>query len=276
MKKLHEQAEKINQRRWDEIAPNHEKSYKSIKVLRNGGVPLDEIELSEVGIVTGKKMLHLQCHLGTDTLSWARLGAVVTGADFSAASLDIANKLARELGLEARWIHSNIYDLRENLDDSFDIVYTSAGVLCWLKDLNEWAKIIHHFLKPGGFFFLMESHPILHIFDDNEPETLKIKYPYFHSDEPTFWDDDWPDYADGSYVPTNPSYEWTWPLSDILNSLINAGLIIESFKEHNRLFFKMLPMMKETENGWATIPGYEDKLPLMFTLKARPRRRVKE
>ena len=271
MKKSHEQAEKINQQRWDEIAPVHEESYESIKVLRDGGVPLDEIELTGVGDVTGKKMLHLQCHIGTDTLSWARQGADVTGADFSAASLDIARKLADELDLEARWIHSSIYDLRDNLEDSFDIVYTSAGVLCWLKDLAEWAKIIHHFLKPGGFFYLMESHPLINIFDD-ESDGLKVKRPYFHADEPTFWDDDWPDYADGSYIPTSPSYEWTWSLSDILNSLINAGLTIESFNEFSKLFFKMLPVMKETTNGWATIPGYEDKLPLLFTLRARKRK----
>ena len=269
MKNKHVKAVKNNQMRWDEIAPIHEKSYGSVEILRGGGVNIDGIELSEVGDVTGKKMLHLQCHIGTDTLSWARRGAIVTGVDFSAVSLEIAQKLADELCLEARFIHSNIYDLRDNLDDHFDIVYTSAGVLCWLKDLTEWARIIHHFLKPGGFFFMMESHPILNIFDDGETETLKITRPYFHSNEPTYWDDDWPDYADGSYVPKTPSYEWTWPVSDILNSLINAGLVIESFNEHNRLFFKSLPMMKEMEDGWFNLPGFEDKLPLLFTVKAR-------
>ena len=269
MRRSHEQEEKTNQALWDEIAPVHEKAYGKIETLRSGGVAINEIELSEVGDVTGKKMLHLQCHIGTDTLSWARQGAIMTGVDFSSVSLGIARKLTAELDLDARFVHSNIYELRENLDDTFDIVYTSAGVLCWLKDLTDWAGIIHHFLKPGGFFFLMETHPIMNIFDDEEPEALKIIRPYFHSDEPTCWDDDWPDYADPTYIPRNPSYEWRWSVSDIMNALIHAGLAIESFNEHNKIFFNILPMMKEVGNGWFNLPGFEDKLPLLFTLKAR-------
>jgi 2-polyprenyl-3-methyl-5-hydroxy-6-metoxy-1,4-benzoquinol methylase len=135
-------AEQNNQQLWDEIAPIHMKSYQEVNMLKEGGIVLDEIELRDIGEVTGKTLLHLQCHIGTDTLSWARQGAIVTGVDFSAQSIAAARQLQQELQLKATFLQANVYKLDTVLHDQFDIVYTSRGVLCWLKDLDEWAQII--------------------------------------------------------------------------------------------------------------------------------------
>jgi SAM-dependent methyltransferase len=269
--KTQEQAERKNQQLWDEVAPVHFKAYNEVKILRDGSIALDEIELRQLGEVRGKTLLHLQCHIGTDTLSWARLGAIVTGVDFSAQSLAAARDLQAELGLEAAFVHANIYNLRDALRGEFDIVYTSRGILCWLKDLGEWARIIAHFLKPGGLFYIMESHPFLNSLEEekDKPGELSFTYPYFHRPEPTCWDDDEPDYADESYTPQHASYEWEWTISDIFSALIKAGLQVESFNEYDRLFFKRYPSMVEISPGWYQFPGYENKLPLIFTLIAR-------
>jgi len=269
MQSTFEQAEKCNQELWDEIAPIHVKAYQEIDVLKEGGIVLDEIELQEIGEVKGKTLLHLQCHIGTDTLSWARQGATVTGIDFSEESIACARQLQQELQVDATFVHANVYDLRTVLDDQFDIVYTSRGVLCWLRDLDEWARIIAHFLKPGGIFYMMEAHPICNVFDEAKPGELAIVHPYFHTPEPRLWDDQSPDYADESYIPQYPSYEWDWSLSDILNALLKAGLLLESFNEYDRLFFKRFPGMVNCSERWYCCPQYAGKLPLMFTVRAR-------
>jgi SAM-dependent methyltransferase len=269
MKNTFEYAEENNQARWDELAPVHLQSYVEVDILRQGGIALDVIELREVGDVRGKTLLHLQCHIGTDTLSWARQGAIVTGVDFSAQSIACARRLQQELQLEATFIQANVYDLRTVLQGQFDIVYTSRGVLCWLRDLDEWAQIIAHFLKPEGIFYLMESHPILNIFDDEKPGPLTIIYPYFHRTEPTLWDGGYPDYADDTYVAQLPSYEWDWSVSDILNALLRAGLRLELFNEYDRLFWKRFPGMVSCGERWYGFEEYAGKLPLLFTLRAR-------
>ena len=176
------EAEKGNRVHWDELAPVHEDAYNCEKLLA-GGHLLDEVQVAEVGDVAGKSLLHLQCHIGTDTLSWARLGASVTGVDISPVSLEVAARLARRCGLQARFIESSVYDLPDRLRETFDIVYTSVGVLCWLSDLEEWARLIRSFLRPGGVFYILESHPFMHIFDD-ESEGLSVRYGYFHRKEP--------------------------------------------------------------------------------------------
>lgn len=262
-------AEQSNRELWDEIAPVHAKSYAEVRILREGGIALDDIELKEVGDVQGKTLLHLQCHIGTDTLSWARQGAIVTGVDFSPASITQARLLQQELELEARFVHANVYNLEDVLQPSFDIVYTSKGVLCWLKDLEEWARIVAHYLKPSGILYVMESHPICNIFDDTRSGELSVVHEYFHKPEPTVWDDSSPDYSDGTYVPKNPSHEWQWSISNIINALLDAGLQLEFFHEYDKVFHKHFPDMIKRSDGWYYLPGYERKLPLLFTLRAR-------
>jgi SAM-dependent methyltransferase len=258
---------KKNRDMWNDWAPLHtESEFYDVKGFKNGRNTLDFIELEEMGDVSGKALLHLQCHFGLDTLSWARLGTRVTGVDFSDKAIDIARSLSKELGIEADFICSNIYDLPENLNGKSDIVYTSGGVLCWLPDLKQWAEIIAHFLKPGGFFYIREGHPILNIFDDSEDVVeLKIARSYFHKAESEIYE------TAGSYTgaPTDrphTGHEWTHSMDDIINALISSGLKIEFLHEYPVIFFKRWPFMEQDEENWWRLEG--DRLPLTFSIKA--------
>ncbi len=261
------EAEKGNRKYWDEIAPINLESY-DLKKLMSGGHLIDEIQVAEMGNVEGKELLHMQCHIGSDSLSLARLGASVTGVDFSDKSVEIARNLSKELELEANFICSNFYDLPDLLNNKFDIVYTSQGVLCWLSDLKVWAKLIYQYLKPGGFFYIMDTHPLFYTLDDKGAPDLLIRHPYFHSPEPVKWDGGYADHAEPDYIKEMPSYEWQWSLSDIVNALIQVGLRIEFLNEYDRLFFNGHPDMIRKENGWWYLPDNKPKVPLMFTLKA--------
>ena len=259
-------AEEGNRAHWNELAEGHARSYDYERLL-NGGHVLDQVQVSEMGEVRGKSLLHLQCHIGTDTLSWARLGARVTGVDISPASLDVARGLSQRTGLEARFIESSVYDLPEKLQGDFDIVYTSVGVICWLSDLDAWAAIVARYLKPGGTFYIMESHPFLMVFDDESRE-LKPRYPYFHDREPVKWPGNYPDYDDGDYIVKNPSWEWQWTLGDVVNSLLKAGLRLEFLHEHRTMPWKCLPCMVKCGRGRWKMPDDADLLPLMFSIRA--------
>jgi len=263
-----ERSEEINLRHWEEIAEVHARSY-DVEPLLAGEHVLDEIQVAEMGDVAGRTLLHLQCHIGTDTLSWARLGAVVTGVDFSPASLREAVKLATRTGLPARFVESSLYDLPGRLGETFDVVYTSVGVLCWLSDLDAWARIVAAHLKPGGTFYMMESHPFLNVFDD-EADGLAVAHPYFHRREPHLWPGDHPDYADPDYLVGSGSAEWTWSMGDILDALLKAGLAPEFLHEYDEIPWKALPCMVAGErSGWYRLPAGMDLLPLIFTLRAR-------
>lgn len=265
--KRYPEAEKGNRIHWDELAAAHERSYEYGRLV-DGGHLIDEVQLLEVGDVAGKSLLHLQCHIGTDTLSWARLGASVTGVDISPVSLDVAQRLAKRCGLEARFIQSSIYDLPGKLDERFDIVYTSVGVLCWLSDLDAWARIIRDRLRPGGIFYIMEGHPFLNVFDD-ESDGLRVMYDYFHRSEPVNWPGDYPDYAGDGYMVKSSSWEWQWAISDVVNALLEAGLVVEFLHEHRYLPWKALPCMVECDDGKWRLPEGSDMLPLMFSIRAR-------
>jgi SAM-dependent methyltransferase len=271
---------KENRDLWNEITAIHIASdFYNVEGFKHGrSSMLYPIELEEMGNVSGKSLLHLQCHFGMDTLSWARLGAKVTGVDFSDKSIESARSLSEEIGIAADFICSNIYDLPENLKGTFDIVYTSGGVLCWLSDLKRWAEIISHFLKPRGFFYILERHPFSCVFDDSPDVTgLKVKYSYFHTPEPTKWEPQY-DYTssvkgslkwindDPDAVVTHGSYEWTHSLGDIINALISGGLKIESLHEFPMIFYKCLSFMEQDDDGRWRIKG--DKIPLIFSLKA--------
>ena len=262
-------AEDANRALWDEMARVHVRAYREVQLLREGSEVLDEIELREVGDVRGKRLLHLQCHIGTDTLGWVRQGAMVTGVDFSAQSVACAEELRDELGLEATFIRSNVYDLPSLLREEFDIVYSSRGVLCWLRDLDEWARVVAGFLAPGGIFYLMESHPILNTLEENAPGLLSFANPYFHRPDPVCWEPGGFDYADPGHQLEHPSHEWTWTISDVVNALLKAGLELEFLNEYDRLFFHLFPGMTSDDGRWYRLPQYQGMLPLLFTLRAR-------
>lgn len=260
-----------NRKRWDELADIHINSdFYNVKEFKSGKNTIGNIELDEVGDVKSKKMLHLQCHFGLDTLSWARLGAFTTGVDFSDRAIYHAKNLSKEVGINSNFIQSDLYDLREKPiePNSFDIVFTSHGTIYWLPDLKEWANIISHFLKQGGIFYIMDSHPTGHIFDDEHESALKVRYPYFHNVEPLMFDEEG-SYADPSIKLENKrEYGWQHSISDTINSLIEAGLSIEFVHEFPFLSWKMLPFMVKRD-GWWHLPDSYQKLPLMFSLKAK-------
>lgn len=258
-----------NKKWWNEITPIQARSaFYDVEGFKVGARPMMmPWEFEEVGDVKGKSLLHLQCHFGMDTLTWARRGAKVTGVDFSEVAIKTAKELSKETGIKAEFICSDIYELPKVLKKKYDIVYTSGGVICWLPDLEKWGKIIAHFLKKGGFFYIMEGHPFMNVFNNLKKMTkLKADWPYFYSPKPTYWEPEG-DYADPNVIGSYGSYEWTHPLSEIINSLIQAGLKIEFLNEHKAIFFKQFPFMQKGEDGYWHLEG--DRLPLVFSLKAR-------
>ena len=216
--------------------------------------------------VEGKNLLHLQCHFGMDTLNWARRGAHVTGMDFSESAIDQAKELAVRSNLDARFICCNLYDLPQNLLGQFDIVYTSYGVLGWLHDIPRWAEIAASYVKPGGFFYIAEFHPLTLVFDD-EAESLQYRYPYF-DDEPIRYETN-NSYADLD-VKTGSieAFNWNYRLSDIINSLIQNGLKIEYFHEFPYSVYQQFPFLVNDGHGIYTFPDGKQPIPLMFSLKA--------
>lgn len=259
-------AERINRAFWDEVAPVHSRSYDTASLI-GGGHCLDPVQVSELGCLKGKRVLHLQCHIGTDTLSLVRLGADVTGVDISEASIRAARELAAKTGLGARFIHAPLFDLPRVLDETFDVVYTSIGVLCWMSDISLWGDIVARYLKPGGTFYIMESHPFLNVFDD-EKEGLVVRYPYFTGGSAIDWPGEFPDYSDGNYIVKSPTREFQWTVSDILGTLLERGLQIEFFHEFDFLHWKGLPCMEMGEDGMWRLPEPLNRIPLLFSLKA--------
>ncbi len=239
--------------------------------FKTGGVRLRPYEIELVGDVEGRSLLHLQCHFGIDTLSWARLGARVTGADLSPAAIDLARALADELGFpEARFVCSNVYDLPDALDGAFDVVYTSRGVLGWLPDIRAWAQVVAHFLAPGGRFFITEVHPVVQALEDEgvEPGELRLRYPYWEHPEPLVFE------VKGSYadpdadVGEQVEHGWDHGLGEIVTALIEAGLRIDTLVEHPFLDWKVGFLVDDGEGRWRLPPDARGELPLMFSLLA--------
>jgi SAM-dependent methyltransferase len=258
-----------NREMWDEFAViNSRSAFYNVDEFKMGRTSLDALILSEMGEVTGKSLLHLQCHFGLDTLSWVRLGAKATGMDFSPEGIRIARGLAKELNIPARFICCDLYDLPDHLDETFDRVYTSYGVLCWLPDIPRWAQIVGHFLKPGGVFYIAEFHPFSNVFKNDGDETgLEVAYPYF-TDTPL----EFP--VEGSYADPDAKivqqleYEWSPQVGEIISGLIDAGLQIEFVREYPFTCYRHFPFLVEKEPGKWYLPEGMPSIPLTFTLRA--------
>lgn len=253
----------INKELWDTRTLAHINSefydVPSFKAARNS---LNEIELELLGDVAGKKILHLQCHFGQDTLSLARMGADVTGVDLSDVAIAKAHELAAELKLPARFICCNVLELDKYLDDRFDMVFCSYGVIGWHPDLNAFSSIVSRFLKPGGVFHLVEFHPFIWMYDNNQK---KLIYSYFNCgpivevEEGT--------YADKDAPIKNDSYTWNHPLSDVISSLLRNGLTLADFREYDYSPYNIFKDMTGEANRYQ-LKGLEGKLPLVFSVKA--------
>jgi len=270
-----------NRARWDESVPIHvaSRGYDMEGFLR-GEKSLYPIEMDEVGDVRGKALLHLQCHFGMDTLNWARLGARVTGLDFSQPAIDEARALALRVGVtDATFVQSDLYQAHSALAERFDIVYTGIGALCWLHDIRRWARVVAGFLKPGGFLYLYEGHPMLWALDsERDDKQLVFGSPYFETARPNEFLGEFT-YTDGPPLKNTRDYEWNHGLGEIVTGLIEAGLRLDFLHEHREMAWQGLHWMVSTDEttedsrysrrtAWMLPPEQRDWCPLMYSLKA--------
>ena len=236
--------------------------------FKEGKTTLNRLEMEELGNVNGKSLFHLQCHFGLDTLSFARLGAEVTGVDFSTEAISHARRLNDEVGLNAMFIHSDIYDLPDSLDGKFDIVFTSYGVLCWLPNMPGWGQTIARCLKPGGVFYLVDSHPFLGVFEMGEPASdFQIVLSYFHKSEPFEFQGEGT-YASPSDGTVYTTYEWAHGLGDTVNALISSGLQIEFIHEFPHMQWQAFPFLEQDGEGLWRLPDDRPQIPLTFSVRA--------
>ena len=254
----------INKATWNDKVKVHAKSdMYDLEAFKTGKSSLMSYELEALGDVFGKSLLHLQCHFGQDTLSWSRMGAKCTGIDLSDEGIKLAQNLNDELKLDAEFICCNVLDTSKYVKDTFDIVFTSYGVIGWLPDLKPWGKMIAERLKKGGTFFMAEFHPIVWMFDYLDHKPI-MKYGYMQDE--VIYEEYEGTYADETSKMLSKEYGWNHGLSEVVNSLIEAGLHIENLKEFDESPYDVLPNLVKTDSAMFTT---EDKLyPLIFTLKA--------
>jgi SAM-dependent methyltransferase len=256
---------------WDSRVDIHYRSddygvdrYVSDPAHLSGVVRFDSQKL---GDVEGKRLLHLQCHIGTDTISWARLGATVTGVDFSGKSIDAARRLSRDSNTPARFLVSELYDSPGVLDETFDVVYTGVGAVNWLPDIRGWAEVVSGFLDRGGVFYMREGHPIAWALDFSETEDLVIRYPYFEQAEPFAWSED-TTYAGDGTLDSPDTYEWSHGMAETVQALIDAGLRIDRIEEYDSCEWQMLPQMIRCDDGLWRLPEGRERLPFMWSVLA--------
>lgn len=228
-------------------------------------------DIDRFGDLTGKDVCHLQCHVGTDTIGFARRGANrVVGLDFSAESLRYARELAAQAGADVEFVGANVYDAREAVDGVFDLVYTSVGVLCWLPDVRAWAGQVAALLKPGGTFFIRDDHPMFMTIGEDVTGGLRVEQPYFETPEPMTWDDK------ESYVTTpgapklrnTTNHQWNHSLGEIVTALIDAGLMIQSFEESHHCAWCPWPDLMVKDARGYRLRDNPGRLPLQFAITA--------
>ena len=262
-----------NRANWDERVPIHlaSQSYDVTGFLR-GEKQLTRVEREEMGDVRGKRLLHLQCHFGMDTLNWARLGAAVTGLDLSPAAVEAARRLAAYAEIpDTRFIEANVYDAPDAVGgEMFDIVYTGIGAVNWLPDIKAWARAVAACVAPGGFFYIIECHPVLWSLDDRSDGALVVKFPYFETVEQGYIADEAHTYTDGPPLTQSPvSYEWNHGLGETIDALLQAGLRLDFVHEHREVYWQALPWMVPGEDPRAwVLPEHVECVPLMYSLRA--------
>lgn len=258
---------KANQTSWDKRAGAHfDTEFYRMDAFLKGENSLKSIELQGVGSVEGKSLLHLQCHFGQDTLSWARLGAKVTGVDFSDKAIKKARELNEQLGLDATFIQSDVLELDKNLEGQFDIVFTSYGVLGWLPNLKDWARIIGRFLKPGGLFYIVEFHPTLLTLDF---KSGKIHYDYFHQETPLEEVVEGT-YADRSAPIKSTEYYWIHSMHETIQPLLDQGLQLIEMEEYPYCSYPCFDNLVEQSPGkYVHSMMKEITVPYLFSLKMR-------
>jgi SAM-dependent methyltransferase len=265
----------VNRANWDERAPAHAASpgygFAAFAADPEHLSAVVRFDLPRLGELKGLRGVHLQCHIGTDTLSLARLGASMTGVDFSPASLAEARRLAERAGPPVEYVESDVYAAADKLGrGGFDLVFTGVGALCWLPDVRRWARVVADLLRPGGRLFLREGHPVLWSLADPRPDgLLTLEYPYFERAEPTVWNEG------GTYVETDAEFvhttthEWNHGLGEIVTALIDAGMAVTGLVEHDTVPWEALPgQMTRAGNGEWQLTERPERLPHSYTLQA--------
>lgn len=248
--------------------------HKDVARFRATGSSLRPIEREELGDVAGKSLLHLMCNMGSETLSWVRVGARVTGVDLSPAAIARAEDLAAEADLPARFVCADVYALADTLgDERFDVVFASYGALFWLSDLERFARIVEERLRPGGTFCLVEMHPTTNALrlDDHDPNrrTFRFEGPYAHRANPSL---ETVRVGSGEGTPAQGKLAlWSYSIGDVLTALLRAGLRVESFREHPMAHYRRYHVLEQGEDGYWHWPAGSCDLPLLFSLRARTR-----
>lgn len=254
----------INRKLWNSRVEAHlSSSFYDLESFKKGRNSLTGPELELLGDVSGKKILHLQCHFGQETISLARMGAKSVGIDLSDKAIDAAKHLAKELGVAAEFACCNIYDLPKHLHTKFDMVFTSFGTIGWLPDIDQWAQVISHFLNPGGKFVFVEFHPVLWMFDDLFE---RIEFSYFK--QSAIIETESGSYADRNAQINQQSVSWNHGLSEVVNSLIKHGLSIDCLNEYNYSPYDCFRRSSEIEKGKYEIAHLKGKLPMVYAIGA--------
>ena len=218
--------------------------------------------------LSGKRLIHLQCHIGADTLGLARLGAEVTGVDLSPKSIEAARRFSTECGTQGRFVVSELYDAPQVLPETFDVVYTGVGAICWLPDIQGWADVVSSFLEKGGFFYMRECHPIVWALDDErDDDLLVITHPYFEQSKPLEYSED-ETYAGDGQLSSPVTYTWNHGMAEVLQALINAGLRIDKIEEYDSLEWPAGPINQLGKDGQFRLAAGRERLPLMWSVLA--------
>jgi len=260
-----QKAFETNRETWNKKVAIHAASdFYAMEDFKSGKTSLNHYELEALGNVSGKSMLHLQCHFGQDTLSWARMGAYCTGIDISEEGIKLAKELSKELELDVRFVCCNVLDTSQHVSERFDIVFTSYGTIGWLPDLKPWAQMISERLIPGGMFYMVEFHPIAWMFDYTvSPPVLKYGY---HQKEAIYEEYEGTYAEDGQTKMMSKEYGWNHSLGEVVNSLVEAGLTIDYLNEHDASPYDVFPDLVKNKQGMYELK--EKLYPLLFELKA--------
>ena len=256
----------VNKATWNKKVAIHAKSdMYAMEAFKSGKSSLMSYELKALGNVDKKSLLHLQCHFGQDTLSWARLGAKCVGVDLSNEGVKLAKQLNEELGLDAKFVCCNVLDTSKHISETFDIVYTSYGVIGWLPDLKPWAKMIADRLKVGGVFYMVEFHPILWMFDYVE---CKSEMRYHYNQDDVIYEEYKGTYTNSDADIVSKEYGWNHGFGEVVSSLVNAGLEIEFLHEFEKSPYNSFPEMDKTSDGMYVLKEEQRMIPLLYSIRA--------